>query len=72
MDPEIQAKVDEIVAEVTSKFAAEKQVAIDSVKAEADATIAAIKAEADATIAAAKKEGQVELLLVLKSSFGLV
>jgi hypothetical protein len=43
MDPEIQAKVDEIVAEVTSKFAAEKQVAIDSVKAEADATIARLK-----------------------------
>jgi len=60
LDPEIQVQLDTLVAEVTSKFAAEKQAAID-----------AVKIEADAAIAAAKKEGQSELLLTLKSSFGL-
>ena len=60
LDPEIQVQLDTLVAEVTSKFAAEKQAAID-----------AVKIEADAAIAAAKKEGQGELLLTLKSAFGL-
>jgi hypothetical protein len=60
LDPEIQTQLDTLVAEVTSKFAAEKQAALD-----------AAKAEADAAIAAAKKEGQSELLLTLKSAFGL-
>ena len=60
LDPEVQAQVNTLVAEVTSKFAAEKQAALD-----------AAKVEADAAIAAAKKEGQGELLLTLKSAFGL-
>ena len=60
LDPEVQTQVDTLVAEVTSKFAAEKQAALD-----------AAKVEADAAIAAAKKEGQGELLLTLKSAFGL-
>jgi len=60
LDPEIQTQLDTLVAEVTSKFAAEKQAAVD-----------AVKIEADAAIAAAKKEGQSELLLTLKSAFGL-
>jgi hypothetical protein len=60
LDPEVQTQVDTLVAEVTSKFAAEKQAALD-----------AAKVEADAAVAAAKKEGQGELLLTLKSAFGL-
>ena len=60
LDPEVQAQVNTLVAEVTSKFAAEKQAALD-----------AAKVEADAAVAAAKKEGQGELLLTLKSAFGL-
>ena len=60
LDPEVQTQVDTLVAEVTSKFNAEKQAALD-----------AAKVEADAAIAAAKKEGQSELLLTLKSAFGL-
>jgi hypothetical protein len=60
LDPEIQTQLDTLVAEVTSKFAAEKQAALD-----------AAKVESDAAIAAAKKEGQGELLLTLKSAFGL-
>jgi hypothetical protein len=60
LDPEIQTQLDTLVAEVTSKFAAEKQAAVD-----------AVKIEADAAIAAAKKEGQGELLLTFKSAFGL-
>jgi hypothetical protein len=59
-DPEVQTQVDSLVAEVTAKFDAEKKQALD-----------AAKAESDAAIAAAKKEGQGELLLVLKSAFGL-
>lgn len=60
LDPEIQTQLDTLVAEVTSKFAAEKQAALD-----------AAKVESDAAIAAAKKEGQSELLLTLKSALGL-
>ena len=60
LDPEVQAQVNTLVAEVTSKFAAEKQAALD-----------AAKVEANAAVAAAKKEGQGELLLTLKSAFGL-
>ena len=60
LEPEVQTQLDTLVAEVTSKFAAEKQAALD-----------AAKVEADAAVAAAKKEGQGELLLTLKSAFGL-
>jgi hypothetical protein len=60
LDPEIQVQLDTLVAEVTSKFAAEKQAALD-----------AAKVESDLAIASAKKEGQGELLLTLKSAFGL-
>jgi len=60
LDPEIQTQLDTLVAEVKSKFTAEKQAALD-----------AAKVESDAAIASAKKEGQGELLLTLKSAFGL-
>ena len=60
LDPEIQAQLDTMVVELRAKYAAEKQAALD-----------AAKVEADAAIAAAKKEGQGELLLTLKSAFGL-
>jgi len=71
LDPEIQTQLDTLVAEVKSKFTAENQASLDAAKVEADAAIASVKAEADAAIAAAKKEGQSELLLTLKSAFGL-
>jgi hypothetical protein len=71
LDPEIQTQLDTMVVELRAKYAAERQAALDAAKVESDASIATVKAEADAAIAAAKKEGQGELLLTLKSAFGL-
>ena len=60
LDPEIQAQLDTMVVELRAKYAAEKQAALDAAKVESDASIATVK-----------KEGQGELLLTLKSAFGL-
>lgn len=57
MNPEIQAQLDTLIAEVKSKFEGEKQAALDAQKVEFDATLANQQKETGAAIVAHLKSG---------------
>jgi hypothetical protein len=60
IDPSLQSDFDALVAEVTAKFDAEKQ-----------AALTALKEQYEVQLAVKGKEAQSEILLALKSAFGL-
>ena len=60
MDPEVQQKIDEAVAEITAKFEAEKAAALE-----------AQKAEFEAKLADCAKVASIEVIGTIKVKFGL-
>lgn len=74
IDQDTQNQIDQAVAQITAKFDAEKQAAIQAVTAEKDNEIANLNnqlAQKDAETGQKVKEGQGEILVTFKSRFGL-
>ena len=74
IDQDTQNQIDQAVQQITAKFDAEKQAAIQAVTAEKDNEIANLNnqlAQKDAATDQRVKEGQGEILVTFKSRFGL-
>ncbi len=74
IDQDTQNQIDQAVAQITAKFDAEKQAAVQAIAVEKDGEIASLQnqlAQKDAETGQKVKEGQGEILVSFKSRFGL-